>query len=541
MATELLLGGFVYSTSVPDATAFAVTNGVVTWVGSDEVGRALHPQARIVDLSGRFVAPGFVDSHVHLTSTGLALDGITLGAATSRTDCLDRLAHAVRDTPRDDLIWGLGWDDSTWVGVDPDERRYPTTAEIDEVVGHRPVYLARVDEHSALASTALRRLVADIEASEPYHPQEPLVAEAHHRVRAAARALITPHNRTRLQHRALDAAAAAGVVAVHENGGPEIAGLDDFVALGTLNHPVAVRRYWGQAAQSADHAAELLSITGADGLAGDLFVDGSLGSHTAWLREPYADAPEHRGINYLEPRTVATHIRACTLAGVQAGFHVIGDAATKVVAAALSAVADELGTPAVARCAHRCEHAEMVDAADATILARCGVIASMQPRFDAEWGGDARLYAQRLGSSRASRLNDFAMLAKTGVPLAFSSDSPVTTIDPWETIRAAVHPHRPESGVSTRAAFSACTRGAWRAGAIHDGLTGTLEPGAPAHYAVWEVDELVVAGSHAGVQRWSTDPRSRVPALPDVSHDARLPQCVRTVRDGVGVYVGGDW
>ncbi|MGW0038545.1 amidohydrolase [Gordonia sp. NPDC003376] len=540
MTTELLLGGLVYSSSVPDATALAVTDGIVTWVGTDSVGRALHPDAQVTDLAGRFVAPAFVDSHVHLTSTGLALCGLTLNEADGRADVLARLAAAVAVTAPDELLWGLGWDSSTWDGADADDRRAPTTAEIDAVVGDRPVYLARVDEHSALASTGLRRLVPDLTTAEGYEPELPLIAAAHHLVRGAAQRLITPAMRTRMQRTALDAAAAAGIVMVHENGGPDITGLDDFVALATLDHPVGVRRLWGQAARSPEHATELIGATGAHALAGDLFIDGAIGSHTAWLSEPYTDAPGECGITHIDPDTVRAHIHACTVAGIQAGFHVIGDAAVKTAVAAFDAVAEQLGTPAVARCAHRLEHAEMVDAADAAVLARCGVIAGQQPLFDAEWGGADKLYARRLGVERAATLNDFAMLAKTGVALSFSSDSPVTPMSPWATVRAAVHHHRPESALSARGAFSACTRGGWRAGGVHDGLTGTLEPGAPAHYAVWEVDDLVVAGSHARVQRWSTDPRSRVPALPDVSPGARLPRCVRTVRDGQDIFVGTD-
>ena len=541
MVTELLLGGLVYSSSVPDATAIAVTDGVVTWVGSDSVGRALHPDAQITDLDGRFVAPAFVDSHVHLTSTGLALEGLTLGEATSRTDFLNRLAAAVANTPSDELIWGVGWDDSCWQHTDPDERRCPTTAEIDAVVGTRPVYLARVDEHSALASGALRNAVPGVADAAGHDPHGPLIAGAHHLVRGAARALITPAMRTRLQRRALDAAAAAGVVAVHENGGPDISGLDDFHALAELDHGVIVRRLWGEPAHTAEHARALIEQTGAHALAGDLFIDGAIGSHTAWLTEPYTDAPDTTGIAFLDPDTVESHIRACTTAGIQAGFHVIGDAAAKAVVAAFAAVAADVGTPALARCAHRLEHAEMLDRGDAETLARCDVIASMQPLFDAAWGGADQLYSQRLGDERAATLNDFAMLAKTGVALSFSSDAPVTAIDPWATIRAAVHHHRQDNAVSARAAFAACTRGGWRAGGIHDGLTGTLEPGAPAHYAVFEVDDLVVAGSHSAVQRWSTDPRSRVPALPDISPEARLPRCVRTVAAGAEIYRGDDW
>ncbi|WOC14079.1 amidohydrolase [Gordonia sp. MP11Mi] len=534
MTTQLLLGGTVYSSpAVPDATALAITDGIVVWVGTDDVGRALHPDAEIVDLAGHFVAPAFVDAHVHLTDTGLRLTGLDLSGAASRTDCLQRLT-AYLETSDDAIVWGLGWDSSTWDGSDA-EGLPPTTADLDAVAGDRPVYLARVDEHSAAASSALRELVHGIEAATGFDPQTPLVADAHHRVRAAARALLTPEARRRAQLTALDHAASRGVVAVHENGGPDISGVDDFRSIADLDHPVQVRRYWGQPVSTLEEARAVMSAMGADAIGGDLFVDGAIGSRTAWLREEYSDAPGEYGVSYLDEETIAAHLRATTLAGVQAGFHMIGDGAVAAVAAAMTAVADELGTPALARCAHRLEHAEMVTADQAELFARCGVIASMQPLFDDEWGGDDALYIHRLGE-RASTLNDFAGLARAGVALAFSSDAPVCDIDPWSTIRAAVHHHTPTNAISPRAAFAACTRGGWRAGGINDGLTGTLVPGAPAHYAVWDADELVVAASHRGVQRWSTDPRSRVPALPDVAPGARLPECVRTVIGGQTVY-----
>ena len=536
MATDLYVGGAVYSSAAPDATALAVTDGIVVWVGSDDVGRALHPDARIIPLQDRFVAPAFVDSHVHLTSTGLALTGLTLTSATSRSDCLALLAAAHAAAAPGELIWGTGWDDSAWDATAHGEGRFPTTAEIDAVVGDRPVYLARVDEHSAVASSALRERVPDLTGATGFHPAEPLVADAHHRVRGAARALLSGAQRRRAQVRALDHAASVGVVAVHENGGPDISGSADFLAIADLDHPVSVRRYWGEAVADPEEATALMRSVRADSLGGDLFVDGALGSHTAWLSQPYTDAPHLTGIEYADHDTVRRHIAACTAAGVQAGFHVIGDAAAASVAAAFGEVAADLGTPALARCAHRLEHAEMISAHDMDILARCGVIASMQPQFDAAWGGPGDLYEQRLGADRAAGLNDFGALAKAGVALSFSSDAPVTGIDPWATIRAAVHHHQPRNAISARAAFAATTRGGWRAGGINDGLTGTLVPGAPAHFAIWEADDLVVVGSHAGVQRWSTDPRARVPALPDVSPEATLPRCVQTFRDGIPVY-----
>ena len=533
MGTQLFLGGHVYSPNTPDATAIAVTDGVVAWVGSDHVGRTLHPSAEISDLDGAFVAPAFVDSHVHLTSTGLSLGGLDLSDATSREDCLARLRHHAADVPRGDLIWGLGWDDSNWA-----DHGSPTTDEVDAIVGDRPVYLARIDEHSAVASSALRVIAGHAADAAGFDPQQPLTAEAHHLVRGAARGLLSSAQRKRAQIRALDEAAAHGVVSVHENGGPDISGLNDFSSIADLDHPVAVRRYWGQAAATADDARNLIAATGADGLAGDLFIDGAIGSHTAWLCRPYSDDPENHGVTYLDFDTVLAHLRACTEAGIQAGFHLIGDGATACVVRAFTARVDEFGTAAVARCGHRIEHAEMVDAAAAEVLAGAGITASMQPVFDALWGGPGQLYEQRLGTGRGTSLNNFAALARAGVTLAFSSDAPVTSIDPWQQIRAAVHHHNPDSAVSPRAAFAACTRGGWRASGVVDSALGTLNPGAPADFAVWRADELVTAGSSDRVQRWSTDPRARVPALPDVSPGVALPTCLRTVRRGEVIWSG---
>jgi predicted amidohydrolase YtcJ len=158
-------------------------------------------------------------------------------------------------------------------------------------------------------------------------------------------------------------------------------------------------------------------------------------------------------------------------------------------------------------------------------------MASMQPNFDALWGGEEGMYAQRLGSARARTMNRFALLASQGVPLAFGSDTPVTDMNPWATVRAATMHHTPGSAISARAAFAAATRGAWRAGGVRDGVTGTLVPGAPASYAVWEADDFDVAAPADAVARWSTDPRSRVPGLPALAD--RLPTCRQTVHRGV--------
>jgi predicted amidohydrolase YtcJ len=365
-----------------------------------------------------------------------------------------------------------------------------------------------------------------------------VTSDAHHLVRAAARDRLTPQQRHHARLAALDAAAASGIVAVHECAGPDIGGLDDWHGVRNTDHGVEVVGYWGEAVTTAEQARELIDTTGAGGLAGDLFVDGALGSHTAWLHQPYADAPdcspEWTGNTYLDTDAIAAHLHACTQAGVTAGFHVIGDAAVTAVVTALERVVDHFGAPAVARCGHRLEHLEMITDDQAGLLGAWGVIASMQPNFDALWGGEHGMYAQRLGVDRSARLNPLALLASQGVPIAFGSDSPVTDMNPWATVRAATRHHTPGSAISARAAFAAATRGAWRAGGVRDGITGTLVPGAPASYAIWEADEFEVSAPADAVQRWSTDQRSRVPALPRL--DGRLPRCRQTVHRGAVIH-----
>ena len=123
-----------------------------------------------------------------------------------------------------------------------------------------------------------------------------------------------------------------------------------------------------------------------------------------------------------------------------------------------------------------------------------GIVASVQPAFDAAWGGPDGMYAERLGAERAQAMNPFAALQKAGVPLAFGSDSPVTPLDPWGTVRAAAFHQSPEHRISVRAAFAAHTRGGWRALGARATATGVLRVGEPATYAVWDVapEDVVV-------------------------------------------------
>ncbi|MCA1655973.1 MAG: amidohydrolase family protein, partial [Pseudonocardiaceae bacterium] len=403
------------------ATAMVVEDGRIAWLGAGEFPGTV---ANTVDLASAFVAPAFVDAHVHATSAGLLRTGLDLTRVTSLSDLLD----AVRDRVRADtdvLLWGHGWDETRWP-----QNRPPTRAELDAVAGSTAVYLSRVDVHSALVSTALVELAPAARDAPGWSAGGPLARDAHHHVRRAARESITPDQRREAQLSFLHHAASMGIACVHECGGPDISGADDFTALLALDGALPqVVGYWGAFGEPP---------AGAHGRAGDLFVDGAFGSRTAALREPYADRPDTSGVRYLTAEQIADHLVACSADGVQGGFHVIGDAGTDAVLAGLDLARQRVGRP-LTDARHRLEHLEMIDIDHAGRLGSLGVVASVQPLFDAYWGGPRGMYAQRLGERRAAELNRFAHLHEAGVTLAFGSDAPVTAVDPWATVRAAVH------------------------------------------------------------------------------------------------------
>ncbi len=529
----LLRGGYVHTPADPHATALIVDGADIVWTGDDEASEHfLDGVDRIVELEGRLVTPAFVDSHAHLAATGFSALSADLSETASAADALALIeAHATRtELP---LVLAHGWDETRWAGPERITRNL-----LGRAVGGRPAYVTRVDVHSAVASTALLDLAGPVRDLPGWSEQGPLTREAHHAVREAQLRLLAPH-RTAALATALQLAASRGLGMVHELGAPHLSDAGDFATLERLRGDAAAQGsalpeivgYWGDTDLTV--AREL----GLAGAAGDLCVDGAIGSRTASLHAPYADG-DACGNLYLDAAVVADHVVACTEAGLQAGFHVIGDRAAAEVVAGFQAAADKLGALRIVQGRHRLEHLEMVDDAQRRILGELGVTASVQPVFDAWWGGPGGLYATRLGE-RARGMNPFASLNRAGVALAFGSDSPVTPMDPWAAVRAAAWHHDEAERTTVRAAFNAHTRGGWRAARRDEG--GVIALGAPASLAVWDVPgDLVVQTPDPRVAAWSTDPRAGVPHLPEIHPDHDLPTCALTlVRGGVAYDPGG--
>jgi predicted amidohydrolase YtcJ len=583
----LYRNGVIHSAADPFAEAILVDDGVVAWLGADDTAAGLAARAdRVIDLDGALVTPGFVDAHAHVLETGLASDSVDLtpaGGVHSLADALEALHDGARrlaaaDPSGEQVLLAFGWDDQAW----PEQRTF-TRQELDDACGGRPVYAARVDVHSAVISSSMAAR-AGIEHDPAWTglgmagsgwsdaPADTglVTADLHHTVRAAAHAL-PPERRTRLYRETLAAWAARGVVSVHEMSGAHLdtrAGLTELYAMAAgsvtpeardagapaLPHLAAYR---GELCQTPDDARALLAeLPFLTGIGGDLNVDGSIGSRTAALRAPYSDLPVDpysasfsgaltnadgtpwTGNLYLSAEQIGHHLAAVQSArgdgvGLQAAFHVIGDRAMDTMVLGLQVAAQLTGESAVRAGHHRIEHGLFVDAATLAALLTHGVGLSVQPAFEAAFGGSEGVYATRLGALRAGSLMPFADLAQAGVPLAFGSDTPVTPVDPWQGVRAATSHADPDQRISAGAAFRAHTRGGWRlAGLDHTGA-GQLRVGAPAHLAVWRAERLGVQAAPGRLSSWSEEARAGTPLLPDLSPNAVEPECLHTMRDGV--------
>jgi predicted amidohydrolase YtcJ len=523
----------VYSPA-PGATALLVDGAQVAWVGAEPAAAGLGEPDLVVDLDGGWLAPAFVDAHVHVVAAGLAMTGLELSKAPSLAVVLREVHEASAAAPSDALIWGTGWDETRWEPGGP--RRPPVPPELDHAAGGRPVYLARADVHSAAASTRLLR-AAGLEVRDA-----PVTGAAHHTLRRAARQLLTGRQRQAAANAFFASAARLGIAMVHECSGPHIGDPQELAVVrrAAIEVGMDVAAYWGEAGPAGVTRAHRYGAEPG----GDVFVDGSLGSRTAALSARYLDgdadytigAGAGSGTLLLEPAEIARHLVASTRAGAQAGFHVIGDAAISAAIEGIERAVQAVGVGAFAASRHRLEHLEMCDARQRAVLARYGIIASVQPAFDARWGGAGGMYAARLGPGRAAAMNDFAGLAAAGVPLAFGSDAPVTPLDPWGALRAAVTPSTPAHALSARAAFAAHTRGGHRAARRDSG--GVLRPGADATFAIWHGAGQLSGGTpDERVFAWSTDPRSGAPGLPDLLGAA--PSCLATVVRGKAVYDAG--
>jgi predicted amidohydrolase YtcJ len=474
----------VRTLSYPAAGEWVLVDGRhVERVGIGEV-----PEAdRVLDLPGTTILPGFVDTHVHLTGTGVHNQAPGLVSAGSTADLIAVSSEiaAARVGP----VYLHGWDESGWA-----DRTLPTIEQLDGIT-ERPLALSRVDGHLLLANRAAIDVtqvaaetgVARDAGGEPTGRLTGIAAQAAKRWFATH---LSEHDVEELQLEGASLAVAHGVTTIHEMSMPAERGMRDLEIL--LRHrarlPLDVVSY-----VATTDISSVIDL-GLPRVGGDLPVDGSIGARTAFVRDGFVDRDDDpRG--YFGDDELAQYFHDGHLAGLQVGVHAIGDAAIEQVVGTWERVYQSLDSRQRRHFRarrHRIEHFEMADPHVIERAAMLGLGISVQPTFDARWGSPGGMYEQALGPERAIAMNPFRDLVHRGMEIGAGSDSPITTIDPLVGVAAFEDHHDPGQRLGREEAVRVFTLGSARL-AHQEDKKGSLEPGKHADFAVYDVDPLEVA------------------------------------------------
>jgi len=500
--------------SVLREQAIAVRGERIQAVGKNaDIEKLKGPQTQVIDLGGRFVMPGFNDAHVHLADGALRKLAVDLTGVKTLDELRERLQARVEKAGPAEWIVGGGWDETIWP-----VKTTPNRWDLDQVSEGHPVFLVRIDEHIAVANTKALQLAGvtlasrdpeggHIDRNENGEPTGVLRETAQGLVRAVIPRVLHEKRRQGIEL-VLAELAEHGVTSVQDCSTIEetCSTWEDFQIYEELEkegkltaritewlpfeQPVASLN----AKRDSHSQLDLMLHTGM--LKG--FLDGSLGSHTAAMVEPYTDDPKNTGLPRYDAEKLNDMTRERVLAGFQIGLHAIGD---KGVQMALDAFAE------AEKAAHeqkvkapnggdnfrlRIEHAQVTTPAQIAQFKELKVIASMQPSHvltDMRWVND------RIGPRRAATSYAWAGLLNQGVMLAFGTDYPIEPITPFPGLYAAVtrksedgrQEFHPEQKLTMDQAIAAYTSGSAFA-EFEEKEKGKLAPGMLADFVVLDRD-----------------------------------------------------
>ena len=443
---------------------------------------------RTVDLAGGVLVPAFCDAHCHLPATGLYTLGLDFRGETRAAPILGALAS--RAAAGGELLFGGNFEDPL------DEPL--TAAALDRAVGDNEALVIRADMHSCVVSSSLLARL-DLAGLEGVDVDDSGVPTGYLREDAASGAFgFFDRNLSREQQRsalraAIELAYSKGVVAVDEMFIPDWRGWDQLELLQEVTTEAALDVAIYPATGDIDRVVEL----GFTRIGGDYFLDGSFGSHTAWMKEPYEEPPPpgspSDGIRYRSDDELLEFFRRSHERGIQVGVHAIGDAAIEQALTAWELVAAG-SSNGIREQGHRIEHFECATDDHIKRAAKLGLRISIQPAFDWLWGGTEGLYARRLGSARALGMNRFGSMKRAGLALGAGSDSTVTPLDPFLQMAALRQHHVPEESLVSNEALALHTVGSFglrSRGGPPRGLMSPTFP-SPADFALLDRDPLAV-------------------------------------------------
>ena len=513
--TLLALAALLASSSALADTLITNTNGIQVdangklerftgiLIGNDgKVKRLLHGEmlklrdTDVVDAKGRTVLPGLIDAHGHVTALGFAALQLDLTGTTSIEDLQARLEAYAAANPDARWILGRGWNQELWTN-----KRFPTAADLDAVVSDRPVWLGRVDGHAAIANSAAMQAAGfalNTQAPAGGRIENGLFVDAAMSLIESKIPAPTPVEQ--------DAALAAAQRLMLSNGLTAAADMgttpDEWLAMNRAGQAdglkVRVLSYAGgipgmKAINGGKPSGWLYSdrlrLGGVK-----IYGDGALGSRGAWLKHPYHDKADTRGLQFLTDAQMLEQANAAASGGYQVAIHAIGDAANAQVISTY----EKLSATYSKDRRWRIEHFQIVDPVDIPRLKPAGIIASMQPTHQTS---DRLMAEARLGQGRLKGAYAWQTVEKLGIPIAFGSDFPVESPNPFPGLAAAASRQDmngqpaggwiPEERVSFEQALGGFTRGAAYA-AFAEAKIGSLDPGKWADFIIVDRDVSAV-------------------------------------------------
>ena len=489
--------------------ALAILGDRIIAIGKrDEIMKLKGPETKIVDLEGHFVMPGFNDAHMHLASAGLEKMNVNLTGVKTLDEFRDRILARVEKAAPGDWIVGGGWDETLWP-----VKVLPTRWDVDEVSSSHPVFLTRVDGHIAVANTRALQLASitvatrdpdggKIDRDEAGTPTGILREKAQEAVDAAI-PKPTHDKRRQAIELALADLASHGVTSAQD-----YSQWDDFQIYEELERDGKLTARISEWLPFDDSIEELNKKRDSHPVSDTMlhtgmlkgFMDGSLGSKTAAMLDPFSDDPKNSGMPQYDAAKLNAMTKERVLAGYQIGFHAIGDKGVQLALDAF-AEAEKAAKDAKVKAADggnnndyrlRIEHAQVTTLQQIQRFKDLKVIASMQPSHlltDMNWA------ESRLGPKRAEHSYAWAEFLRHGVVLAFGTDYPVEPVTPFRGIYAALtrmsedgtKSYYPAQKLNIEQTIAAYTTGSAFA-EFSEKQKGRLEPGMFADFVVLDRD-----------------------------------------------------
>lgn len=426
--------------AIPRAQAFAVKGRKIFAVGSvEEIQKFIAPNTKVIDAGGRLVIPGFNDAHVHFLDGGTGLSGVDLRDAKTPKEFVERIKNFAATQPKGRWIVNGNWDHENWSPAE-----LPTAAMIDAVTPDNPVFINRLDGHMALANSLALKLAKVTKETQEVeggvivrgangNPTGVLKDAAMNYVYA-----VIPPMSFEQRFEALEAAtnyaASLGVTSVQDmSAGTDIGVYQELLRQGKLKtrvyavSPLSDWKRWERAGVRYAFGSEMLRVGGLKG-----FVDGSLGSTTAWFFAPYLDDPKSTGLPSDEMPEMLNRVVGADKAGLQVMVHAIGDRANDELLTIFEK-ADKANGSRDRR--FRVEHAQHLNDKLIKRFAANKVVASMQPYHAID---DGRWAWKRLDNERLKGTYAFRTILDNGGLLAFGTDWYVAPLNPLWGIYAAV-------------------------------------------------------------------------------------------------------